>query len=83
MTLRWLFGAGYDMLTLQRQPHLVLLSRAWYDQNLLRQGFHRERGGDTQLYAATSAFKGAIRSYRYSYIYICYIVVFNAIMAIS
>lgn len=28
--------AGYDLLTLQKQPHLVLLSRAWYDKNLLR-----------------------------------------------
>ncbi|CAK9018313.1 Uncharacterized protein SCF082_LOCUS14028 [Durusdinium trenchii] len=27
---------GYDLLTLQKQPHLVLLSRAWYDKNLLR-----------------------------------------------
>eukprot|EP00913_Durusdinium_trenchii_P011098 g10420.t1 len=26
----------YDLLTLQKQPHLVLLSRAWYDKNLLR-----------------------------------------------
>ena len=34
---RWHHSAGYNLLTLQKQPHLVLLSRAWYDKNLLRQ----------------------------------------------
>eukprot|EP00439_Symbiodinium_sp_Y106_P005649 s3035_g1.t1 len=27
---------GYDALTLQKQPHLVLLSRPWYDEKLRR-----------------------------------------------